>query len=1047
MPSKVRNVLIIILSTVGVFGQQINIPRVELMPNFPQPYEMRDWKAVAQGYDSLVFNQNAIGTYLPLTWIQSSTVNYPDNESFGLHTVVGTPHTTNAEGINCIPALVGASLVGIDKSNQNGFDYVLGSQEWFNNRPSENVYLNGYTASSGSDWWYETMPNIFFYQLKSLYEDYGVSDQQFETVAQRWLEAVGHMGGSIYPWRYGNFQHRAWSLSTMTPLDGGVVEPEAAGAIGWLLYMAYSQLGTDSLRMGAEWALEFLNTRNSNPSYEIQMPYGAVIAARMNAELGTSYDVEKMLNWCFDITYLRDWGATLGTWGGYDCDGLIGEARYDGYAFAMNGFQHASALAPLVRYDDRFARAMGKWILNLANASRLFYPNYLPAANQDSEDWSYEFDPNSYIAHESMRENWMGTSPYATGDAISGGWGATNLALYGSSHVGYLGALVDTTNIPGILQIDLLATDWYHAPAYPSYLYYNSYDIPMAVNLPLPPGMYDIYELTSNQIVATSVSDSVILNIMEDSAWLVAIVPAGGIQSFDYEKLLIDGIVVDYITDAVVNHPPRIKGFGTPTPMVEASTSVNFFCGAEDREDGTDVSINWYLNDTLLAATGSSIQFIAPSDTGSYEISCQVMDSEGLSISAVTSLQVVENINHAPVIQALTANRLFVLPNTSTTITCTATDNDGDVLTYVWAAPDGGTLSGSGHEVPWLSTDVPGEYTINCIVSDPDMAADSASIEIVVTDSTGGALGFPRLFLPFSGTLDDASGWGHSVTFSGANYVPDRAGHPNAALHFDGDNDRVQVSNAADLNFTEAISVSLWLKVEEFFGRESYPISHGNWENRWKISITENRIRWTVKTNTGVRDLDSVTELALNSYYHVVTLYDGYNFDIYINGVLDQHTTFSGTINQTNVDLTIGQVLPGNTEYNFKGIIDDVRLYDYGLTSAEIFALYSVPVNMDGNSEAKLPEQFSLSPAYPNPFNPSTRINYGLSQASQVSLTIHDITGKELVILENNYREAGHYSVQWNGLRRDNTPVSSGIYFCRLQAGNISQSIKIICLR
>ena len=241
--------------------------------------------------------------------------------------------------------------------------------------------------------------------------------------------------------------------------------------------------------------------------------------------------------------------------------------------------------------------------------------------------------------------------------------------------------------------------------------------------------------------------------------------------------------------------------------------------------------------------------------------------------------------------------------------------------------------------------------------------------------------------------------------------------------------------------------MSLWLKVEEFFGRESYPISHGNWENRWKISITENRIRWTVKTSTGVRDLDSVTELALNSYYHVVTLYDGYNFDIYINGVLDQHTTFSGTINQTNVDLTIGQVLPGNTEYNFKGIIDDVRLYDYGLTSAEIFALYSVPVGMDGDSEAKLPEQFSLSPAYPNPFNPSTRINYGLSQASQVSLTIHDITGKELVILENNYREAGHYSVQWNGLRRDNTPVSSGIYFCRLQAGNISQSIKIICLR
>ncbi len=613
--------------------------------------------------------------------------------------------------------------------------------------------------------------------------------------------------------------------------------------------------------------------------------------------------------------------------------------------------------------------------------------------------------------------------------------------------MGYLGALIDTTNVPGILQIDVLATDWFHTPAYPTYLYYNSYDIPMAVDLPLPPGTYDIYELASNQMVATSVSDTAVLNIMEDAAWLVAIVPAGGVQSYDYEKLLIDGIVVDYLTDAVVNHPPRIKGFGTPTPLIEASTLVNFFCAAEDREDGTDIAISWYLNETLLAATGSSIQFMAPGDTGSYEISCQVMDSDGLSASDSTSLHLVENINHAPVIQTLSANRSYVLPNTTTTLSCTATDEDNDDLSFSWSAPDGGTLSGSGNEVSWLSTDVPGEYTVSCVVTDPSLAADTATVQIVVTDSTSGALGFPVLSLPFSGTLDDVSGYGHSVTFSGASYVADRAGHPNAALHFDGENDRVQVSNATDLNFTEAISVSLWLNVEEFFGRESYPISHGNWENRWKISITENRIRWTVKTSAGIRDLDSVTELELNTYYHVVTLYDGYNFDIYINGVLDQHTTFSGSINQTSIDLTIGQVLPGNSQYNFKGIIDDVRLYNYGLTPTEIYALYAVPVNVIESPTRNMPEHFSLRPAYPNPFNPSTTIDYALPHDSQVTLTIHDIAGKEIALLTSNYQEAGQYSVQWNGLNRDNTPVSSGLYICRLQAGNFTQSIKIICLR
>jgi len=1039
--------IIALLLIASSAAQQVEISRIELMPNFPQPYDMRDWKAVAQGYDSLVFDQGAFGTYLPLTWIQTSTVNYPDNESFGLHTVVGTPHTSNAEGINCIPALVGASLVGIDKSNQHGFDYVLGSQEWFNNRPSENVYLNGFVTSSGNDWWYDTMPNVFFYQLKSIYGDYGVSDQQFESVGQRWLEAVAHMGGSIHPWHYGNFNHRAWSLSTMTPLDNGVVEPEAAGAIGWLLYMAYSQLGDDSLRMGAEWAIEFLNMRNSNPSYEIQMPYGAVIAARMNAELGTTYDVEKLLNWCFDITPLRNWGATLGTWGGYDCDGLIGEAMYSGYAFAMNGFQHASALAPLARYDDRFARAMGKWILNLANASRLFYPNYLPPENQDSEAWSYEYDPNSYIAHESMREDWNGNSPFATGDAIRGGWGATNLALYGSSHVGYLGALVDTTNIPGILQLDLLATDWFHAPAYPSYLYYNPYDIPQVVELVLPTGTHDIYELTSNQVILNSVSGSVSLNIMEETAWLVAIVPAGGTQTYDYEKLLIDDVVVDYSSDAVANHPPRIKGFGTPTPQVETSSPVNFYCGAEDREDGTVISISWFMDGTQLASTGSSIQFTAPSDTGSYEISCQVMDSEGLTVSASENLEVLGLINHAPVIHSLQADHAFILPNMSTSISCSASDEDNDELSYFWAASSGGSLIGEGSEVIWTAPEQPGEYTISCTVEDQYFVADSASIQITVTDSSEGEFGFPILYLPFSGTAEDKSGYGHSVSISGPTFVPDRGGNLNSALHFDGDNDRVQISNSDDLNFTDAVSVSLWLNIEEYFGHEAYPISHGNWENRWKISVTSEGLRWTVKTSAGVRDLDTVTDLGLNIFYHIVTLYDGYNFDIYVNGILDQHTTFSGAINQTSLDLTIGQVLPGNTTYNFKGIIDDIRLYDYGLTSAEILALYEAPVSVNNDAEMILPEQFSLLPAYPNPFNPITHIDYELSQASHVSLTVHDISGKQIRTLDYGHRPAGRYSMQWDGLDEVSRSVSSGIYFCRLQAQNNSQSIKIIYLR
>src|SRR6266436_5192312 len=150
-------------------AQQTSIPRIDLMPNRPSPYLMRNWKEVARGYDSLIFNFDLTGTYLPVVWLNTNPVNYPSHNSFGLHTVVGTTAPTSAEGINCLPAVVSATLAGVDKSNQNGYNWSLMGEEWFNRRTSQNVYKNHPVDDTGDDWWYETMPNVFFYQLNSLY--------------------------------------------------------------------------------------------------------------------------------------------------------------------------------------------------------------------------------------------------------------------------------------------------------------------------------------------------------------------------------------------------------------------------------------------------------------------------------------------------------------------------------------------------------------------------------------------------------------------------------------------------------------------------------------------------------------------------------------------------------------------------------------------------------------------------------------------------------------------------------------------------------------
>src|SRR5688572_7481643 len=131
--------------------EQISIPRIELMPNFPSPYQMRDWKAVATGYDSFVYDETKTGEHLPLVFFKPG-VNYPERSSFGLDTYVGTFSNNNGEGINVLPSIVGATLMGIDKTDQFGKNWVLMSQDFFNRANGENIYLNNISGHSGGDW-------------------------------------------------------------------------------------------------------------------------------------------------------------------------------------------------------------------------------------------------------------------------------------------------------------------------------------------------------------------------------------------------------------------------------------------------------------------------------------------------------------------------------------------------------------------------------------------------------------------------------------------------------------------------------------------------------------------------------------------------------------------------------------------------------------------------------------------------------------------------------------------------------------------------------
>jgi hypothetical protein len=88
------------------------------------------------------------------------------------------------------------------------------------------------------------------------------------------------------------------------------------------------------------------------------------------------------------------------------------------------------------------------------------------------------------------------------------------------------------------------------------------------------------------------------------------------------------------------------------------------------------------------------------------------------------------------------------------------------------------------------------------------------------------------------------------------------------------------------------------------------------------------------------------------------------------------------------------------------------------------------------------PNNYTLEQNYPNPFNPSTVISYSLPSASNVKLIVYNTIGQTVNVLENGYKNAGNYSIQFNG---GNLP--SGIYFYRLEAGQFSQVKKMMLVK
>ena len=559
--------LLLALCAINAAAQvkQQKIARVDQMPNLPRPLEIIDYKKLAIQFDSTVYDFNAKGKFWPLVWKEDSKKNYPQTV-VGMYTAMGDvrqgPDHNNGmfhEALATMGAALGASLVGIDKSNQQNLDYVGMLKNYFNKDAGWDIMMNNTCpevallgGGYGRDWWYDVYPNLLFYAVYAKYPNEPGFDEIAKSIAEKFLKADTILNG--------NYDYSYFDYGKMKPMKNSIcAQPDAAAGHAWVLYSAYKKFGDEKYLKGAISALLALQSQPKNPTYELLMPFGAYLSARINAEKGTKFNTNKMLGWSFDGTAIcrEGWGVLVGNWNGIDISGIVGSTvDHGGYGFLMNTYDAAWPLVPMVRYNQSYATAIGKWMLNAANASRFFYPQYMPDKHETIPQLAgvskgvIAYEGITKKSNQAEYENIE--APVAQGDGPL--WvpnenpKESQLSVYGSGHVGIFGSIIRTTNVEGILQLNVLATDFYHDKAYPTFLYYNPYTTTKKVVIKIASSKkVDLYDTVSGHFVARNVSASTTIKISPVNSAVIVCIPSGGKTSYKGSKMLVNGIVVDYM--------------------------------------------------------------------------------------------------------------------------------------------------------------------------------------------------------------------------------------------------------------------------------------------------------------------------------------------------------------------------------------------------------------------------------------------------------------------------------------------------------------------
>lgn len=429
------------------FDYQKDISRVDLYDNYlPNNYAFMDYSEKALLFDQALFDSNLEGDHLPMIWHR--------NDSFGFGAYVGDSRGY-VEGVSAISAVLSASLIGIDKSDDNGMNYVAMLKQFYNS--NQKVILNNmYAVSTDNSLWYKLYPGILLTQVSLMYpNETELRNIVLENI-QSWYSAQNVFQNQP---EGPNYDFTSFDFTTMEPVDNQIwTEPDSAVGIGMLMYYGYLMTSDDKFLDALIQTMDYITQYFGSPLYELLHYYAPFLAAYLNSEHGTNYNLESLLNDNLDGMSIPrgGWGSIVGSWGDFTMNGLMGSTRdRKGYAFSMNSFASAFMMSSFVNYDARYASSIGSWLLHLTSNGRYFFPDQIDKEYQSCtyHDVCGDFNEKTFdsVPYEGIINGYNSRTPWVGGDPLINDWAPTDLSIYSGASTGLFGSMIQETNVSGIL--------------------------------------------------------------------------------------------------------------------------------------------------------------------------------------------------------------------------------------------------------------------------------------------------------------------------------------------------------------------------------------------------------------------------------------------------------------------------------------------------------------------------------------------------------------------------------------------------------------------